>query len=414
MLSLLNHYAVDVPYWDEWSLIPGVDRDFPLDWFFGRHNEHRLALTRLLAWLQYPIDGLNFRNTILFNFIVYLFYVFMLWKHCLTSTWGRIILPFFAWSTLPTENVTWGFQNCYIFFVFCFVLAFLLSRTNGFTRQTYLKWLAPVVAVMGIYSFAAGVVCAASLVVLWLWEGYRDPKERSRFWVSAIITAIGIATWLPGYKSVDQHPDKVYFWHLKFWDYYLNIISNSFGYDHSENIIPGLVVVVLFVFGTWKFILPQWRDKISGFGFWVTLTGLAALALVSLGRAGLNVDQSKSSRYTTIGLLAIPFVLNATDSLIQEYAKTKKSRRILYIALSATFLIPLIDNFNLRSQYRSTFNSRKSGLECINRYYQSHTDGFCPMLYPIAIPSMFEVVRTKHINFTKTPIVPNAVAPSPR
>ena len=400
--SILWRFAVDVPFWDEWSLVSGIGRPFSLDWILGTHNEHRLALTRLTGWLQYYVDGLNVRHTILFNFFVYFAFVWMLWKYCAREWLTKLLLPLFAWSTLPIENTSWGFQSCYLYCVMFFMASFLIGLPSESPKPNKMKWLALPLAVATVFSFGVGVVGCAGLVLLWAVFGYFYREERVRFWVSSGVLVGALVYWLSGYHSVSQHPNSVFFTEAAFWKYWLNALSSAIGYTQSLNVLPGMAIVGILL----GYLGYCWRRGVlfetkTIQTIWPGITACMSLLVITSGRVGISIDQSKVSRYTTIGLMFLPVIFDAISVFIKEVAKTRKFLFVAMTGAALVILVPLYDQFHIKRKYREAFVSRETGLECIKKYYAGHNGALCEMLYPVAISGFLDEAKTKGMSFTQ-------------
>ena len=60
---LVVRYGVDVPLWDDFALVPVLTGEKPLtvDWLWEQHNEHRIALSKLVLLGAYRLSGFDFR-----------------------------------------------------------------------------------------------------------------------------------------------------------------------------------------------------------------------------------------------------------------------------------------------------------------------------------------------------------------
>lgn len=398
----LWRFAVDVPFWDEWSLVSGVGKAFSLDWILGGHNEHRVALTRFTVWVQYYFDGLNVRHTILFNFFLYFAFVFMLWRFCSKERFTRFLLPFFAWSTLPVENTSWGFQSCYFYYVMLYMASFLIGMPSETREASKLRWLALPLAIAAVFSFAGGVVACAGLVLLWTFFGYSYPKERIRFWISAALLLAGLLYWFTGYHSSSQHPQGVYFTSTAFWIYWFNVLSSAVGYTTSLSILPGVVIVIVFLW----YLYDCWRKGVlfqpaTIRTVWPGITAVVSLLVITTGRVGISIDQSKVSRYTTTGLMFLPVIFDALSTMNKDWIRNRRTSLIVAIGAALVLLAPMYDQFRLRRAYRDRFADREAGFECIKEYYAGHNGGLCENLYPVAFPEVLDEARTKRLSFTR-------------
>src|SRR5438874_2145914 len=71
-LAFVALFGTDLPYWDDWNMIPAVVGRQPisLGWLWALHNEHRIPLPKLLylglAWAA----GGDLRAGMIFNVLV--------------------------------------------------------------------------------------------------------------------------------------------------------------------------------------------------------------------------------------------------------------------------------------------------------------------------------------------------------
>ena len=62
-LTFVWKFGSNVPYWDEWEVVPGLTRDRPVDasWLWASHNGRRIPLPKLLLVAAYRFTGSDFR-----------------------------------------------------------------------------------------------------------------------------------------------------------------------------------------------------------------------------------------------------------------------------------------------------------------------------------------------------------------
>src|SRR4029077_10059675 len=129
-LLMVVHSWTVVPYWDQWdNLILASDKTFSgivpvglFHWFFAQHNEHRIAVPRLI----FAIDRFFFASTNRFNFtcnMVIQVGVTLLVIYLGTRLTARrfsdliwIIGTVLAlvFSAMQWENLLWGFQVTFL------------------------------------------------------------------------------------------------------------------------------------------------------------------------------------------------------------------------------------------------------------------------------------------------------------
>ena len=74
LLHYVNAHAVNMPYYDEWELVPALTGTQPitLEWLWSQHNEHRIFLPRLIYVVLAKFTGCDVRAGMYFNAVVLL------------------------------------------------------------------------------------------------------------------------------------------------------------------------------------------------------------------------------------------------------------------------------------------------------------------------------------------------------
>ncbi|CAG5002852.1 hypothetical protein DYBT9275_02980 [Dyadobacter sp. CECT 9275] len=114
-----NYYAINIPKWDDHALKTFiVEYSQATTWqekfasVFKQHNEHRIALTRAITWLDFRLFGsLNYRHLMLAGNFLLLALIplwFLLLKNNKKPYFALLPIPF-IWLTLAFwENMYWG------------------------------------------------------------------------------------------------------------------------------------------------------------------------------------------------------------------------------------------------------------------------------------------------------------------
>ena len=131
--TVWDYYAINIPKWDDHALKNFIAEYAQADnWkqkilaLFRQHNEHRIALTRLFAWIDYAIFGhLNYRHLMTAGNILLLAAI-PLWYDLLKKNkkplFALVPIPF-LWMTLAFwENMYWGMSAVQNFGVVTLVL----------------------------------------------------------------------------------------------------------------------------------------------------------------------------------------------------------------------------------------------------------------------------------------------------
>ncbi len=207
----VHKYAMNVPYWDEWDYISALEK-FSWENIVSVHVQHRIIFTRLQFYLGYWLNGLDFRQMILFNWFLYLAMVFsvmrLFWKNIKTIPYFPLFfLPFF--SDLAAENLLWAGQS-----QFHFLLLFFMSAAYyGFVAERTLKnkILFCLFAILSIFSMSP--LPAIILLMAWcireaLFYWSADWSERKRITISAlgVVSTVCLAA---GIFFIDYIPGEV-------------------------------------------------------------------------------------------------------------------------------------------------------------------------------------------------------------
>jgi hypothetical protein len=199
-LTLLQHYPMPVPFWDQWDgeavglYVPFLKDGLSWRHMFGYHNEHRIFFTRVLALALLKING---------QWDPQLQMVVNAGLHSLTAVvvaavlWvaaGRRYLPIVAivvgLAVAPPfalENTLAGFQSAFYFLTLFSVLALWLMGTHRpGTSAWFLGWF---FALASLFTVAGGILTVpaiACLVVLTTFANLRD-------WRMALVNLIALA-----------------------------------------------------------------------------------------------------------------------------------------------------------------------------------------------------------------------------
>jgi hypothetical protein len=62
-LAFVWKFGSNVPYWDEWQMVPRLTGEQPVDagWLWASHSGHRIPFPKLLLVTAYKVTGSDFR-----------------------------------------------------------------------------------------------------------------------------------------------------------------------------------------------------------------------------------------------------------------------------------------------------------------------------------------------------------------
>ena len=391
-------YAVDVPYYDDWATFESAQlpSGLSLAGLTMQNNEHRMATTRLLIWSLYRVNGWNIAIHQTINFVLYgLTLLTMVWvlMRATSEHVGFAVLCFmiFLFSPINRVNHFWASQSLLHFWLLFLVIAcyFLFRELENWRDVIF----AAVAAILCMYSMAAGVVSTMVLLAMFtLFKISKVHKEKFFAYRNSLMRAISIWAilitailfWLSDYSKPSYHPALVLPYRWEFWSHFLNIVALGFGIDQLSNILGAfyLLVVLLPMVG----VVYRYGPNLP-IGSWrsitLTLTVLAVLASVSVGRAALSIEQSKESRYFELAMPLLPLSVVNWTVFLQE---TTYWRRAVLVTLWIICCFAFGDNWRQFRYYKREAVKRHTAHACLQAYYQGKGDGNCPTVYPVSIP----------------------------
>ncbi len=414
IIAIIHFYyvvtnAVDVPHMDEWNFFFAkyLSTDFSLRWLFSLHNEHRIVLTKLYTVLLFHLNRYDISVQIILNFLFFLVliisFIYALRKTIqipLNLLWIMCI-PLL--SPMAYENHLWGFQSQFHFFLFSLFWSSYLFLKSQETRHSNLFYLlGAVISGLGIYSFSLGVICAIVVCIIFLCKQYLTAERGKEIWVRpaiAMIPIVAILLWLIGFHKNPGHPDIVFPWSIRFYNFYINIISLGFGIT-GVSLFKSLLST-FFVIGVTMLGMTKLRNR-SEHRLWVPVTInlslLLALAFITMGRTGFDIGHAKSSRYAEISLFMFPTTLSIGWLLLENKPLLRTK---YYLFLIALVILCFANNFNF-SGYGEIKKIRIDNLKCIADFLDGRAErANCPNSYIADITEQVKAARDMGVSFTK-------------
>lgn len=337
-----------VPFWDTWNggleWFLNLNRD-GLGSFFNLHNEHRIAITHVLQWVDFSFfSGTGFFLVIVNVLLLLILQVLVLVGYKISSELQgvrpnlEIAILLFAvlgLSWVQKENIVWSFQSQF-FLAYLLPLATFISFSRISSGSIRSKVLVLVLGGLSCFSMGNGLLVLPLVLVFsillrltWMWI------------VLCAISALLISNlYLAGSSSSGSLGGLVES-PIEVTKFFLLLVGNPvvafFGADSATGLVAvtfGSVFLGLVVF---LFIVLYRKEAHSLFSnplalFLVYIIG--SLLLISAGRYSYGVEQAISSRYTT----PVIFAYISLALLSANYFKKELLSKILI----SLFLVPSI------------------------------------------------------------------------
>jgi hypothetical protein len=316
-----------LPWSDGWTQIfsAAQGRDpFSLSWLWQQHNEHRLLIPKLFLGLDLRLFAATQKLLLSAIFTTQLLLLALLsWSMRVLGGWqGALwrtatgLAAFCLFSPTQWENLTWGFQLCFVlpglFAALSFVglvLYWIRSRQAQTAGGREFILLSLVAALAGMCSLANGLLLAPLLAVAAL-------RLRLRNWVAVTFATTAVVTtalYFRGYSRPLQNSNPVASLHspLKILAYMASYFGSSWGYGSSwthHNLQIALCAGAAGLgLAVWFLLRYRRTEEVSrGFTLQLRLLLLFCLGtafLTAVGRLASGDSQAFAPRYQTVALL---------------------------------------------------------------------------------------------------------------
>jgi len=318
-----------IPFWDMWEgdlgFLMRLNSGAYISWW-SQHNEHRIALARILFWIDsYAFDGKNI-------FLIFLNYaaasasclIFLLFIRRLseknkenikditgthhTPLWMLIIALSYLWT--QKENFTWAFQSQ--FFLAQFLpLAALYFLSEAKVRNSWPFFIAASAAgVISIGAMANGVLALPAMFV----ASFFMRHDAIKMALLLVLSVAEICAYFYGYETPVIHGNLLT--ELKkspfgLLHYTLLYLGSPFYYLSGEKELGKFIAVlsgaslVFFscLIGCREFLQNKRSAHTVSLIFFIIFIGGTAFGTAG-GRLIFGLDQALSMRYTTPATMA--------------------------------------------------------------------------------------------------------------
>ena len=289
-------FAVDSPFWDDYDAIlvflnslisESQSSSEVVKLFLSLHNEHRIFFPRLIAFINYLIDGkINFISLIWVGNFAWFSVIFLCWSYA--KKIGITVFEFcpaLLIFTCLSQSVlmTWAMaslqQYCQLLFAMLSIWLMVLGRL----------YLSLFFFALSMFTGGGGL---ALVPIIMLYHALKKNWNNLLVSLFAVIVIIYIYFVLLEYKTPSYHPSILA---ALFSPHKLFIFSLGFIGGLAKNLVISVAfgLVLLFFFAR-RFSLIL--TGLPVFFWWITYI-LASALLVSLSRSGLGIEVSISQRY---------------------------------------------------------------------------------------------------------------------
>ena len=325
--NFVYRFAVDAPFWDQWELVPMLDKwasgTLSFHDLLSQHNEHRIFFPRIVMLLLAAATRWDTRYEIWFNFLLLLGVGAVLFFEHLKSfgSSSRAAAAFApcAWLifTLRQENnLLWGWQLQITLCAIGLCGACALLCRADLSRRAFAGAIAS--AVLCCFSFASGLAVWPAGVTCLIWRMWtlKAPKLRAvrwrnlAVWCGAGILSTGL--YLFDYAKPPGHPVLGYFLEhpgaaVRF---FLMQLGGSLATELDLPVAAAMGAALVGALACLAVATRRgWLDaEKASLGVPLISFTWATAAMVTVGRVGFLAETPNlgpGSRYTTLTLLGV-------------------------------------------------------------------------------------------------------------
>ena len=341
-LFSITKYGVNVPYWDEWQLVPLLEKSFEgkltFSDLFSQHNEHRLLFPYVCMLTIAKITKYNVVDEMYFSWILSIItflFIYKIHEKDLKSSIFHLVMfipvSFLFFTPMQFENIFMGWQIQYYLAVLGVVTSiYFLSYADKVAGFNFL--MAMICATVASFSVINGLLIwiIGFLIIL-----VKDANKKPLL-LAWIIAGVGTnLIYFYGWSKPSYHPkigfDIVYFFVS---------IGSPLSWGKTSSLYIGAILLFIYMIVI-VFLVKYRRTKDNV--IWICLIAFSVLTsvMLTLGRSGFGVDQALSSRYIIYTLLGI---IGVYAILINTIKKDKKYKYVC-VVIMALLMIGMFFNY---------------------------------------------------------------------
>lgn len=345
-MRFLSLYALNLPFGDDLmtlkfflDLQETTTVSEKISLFFAQHNEHRIVLTRIIAWLQYKMTGeidLRYWNWSALGSLGIILIVF--YRHLQKKQAILLILPlsWLLFAPISYSNLLVAMQNSN-FFILVFAVLTLYCLQSA---RRYALPLAFLSSFLAMFSNGGGYILLLVGALVLIIQKRFDSLAAWLIWSVALLFA-----YFYGFHAVSYHPAPLDALRQEPQTVVL-FFCNLLGSIAKWQILAaplGIILVFIFVLITY---LQYYKKNI--FIYSVLFFCFLVAASASLTRASFGAEVGLLSKYSIYGVVILMGYCVVAYQWLRE--KTEKTTYFLYPLLAISVGINLFFNFRPYNQ----------------------------------------------------------------
>lgn len=343
LVFLIATSYIDVPYWDQWGLVPLLDNYYQgtlsIHDFWTMHLEHRMFFPRLimvlLAVTTYWNIGYELAVSVALAIATLIAIIYQVRQTAArigiyTTVWLMPPLSLLLFSLTQWENWLWGWQIQ----IFLNVLTVVLGTILLCQSQQWIPFVgALVLGVVAAFSFANGLIYwLIGPLLLVVTHDWRSKHLWLKLGIWLLVGGLVITSYVFGYQRPPSHPSAwtVLEQPIAYAKYVVAYLGAPIGaFYHRLAYLFGLLGGGALLVNAWIVAQRTQLRVVAPYVAW-GLYAIGSAAITGVGRVGLGIGQALSSRYMTFGTL-----LWIANIILLYFMVSTMRRRVKWINLAA-------------------------------------------------------------------------------
>jgi hypothetical protein len=364
IVVLITKYSVDVPYWDQWNLTLFFEKlsrgTLSLADLFAQQNEYRQFFPNLIFVALGWLTRWDVRYEMFVSFLLACLVSFNIYRLSKITIGGsqlqRFLLLFMSnlliFSPIQYENWLAGEQVVYYMPIACVTTCILIAYSDLSLRAKFL--ICVCLSTVSTFSSANGMLCWIIIPPVLAWARTRGESRGKKRWVFGwiVCAALNATLYLHGYVKPLGHPSLMepLLHPLNALIYFLAFLGSLFAIG-GRPFIVALIVGGALTAASGLLCLYIRRFSadftlVSRSIGWlmIALYSVLTAVIVTFGRLGFGVGQSRSLRYTTFSLYLAVALVNLVPIILDDatrrgYLRNVKAYTSQLIPLMAALLM---------------------------------------------------------------------------
>ena len=327
LVYMVITYTVDVPYWDQWELVPLLEKSYAgtlsfLD-LWTKHNEHNILFPKIIMVVLARLTKWNTFYEVGISVLIALGIFFVLVYQCFLTAkflgkkgivWIIPLISQFVFSLRHGGNWLFGWQMQIFLNVFAVAAGIMLLSYSVFTWWRFIAAL--VCGIIGTYSFANGVgYWPIGIFILYAINRNNIKTLRLSIIIWSIVGAVVIYSYfvglerIPGHLSIIAiHDTQYYHILLRYPGKYMHYFFSYLGSPLTNNLKGAFFFGITGFAGFAYLIWLNMRYRYLKFELIVPYIALSLYSILGalitgIGRAQFGSVQATSPRYVTFSSL---------------------------------------------------------------------------------------------------------------